>query len=48
MRDLVTADRRLTIGKVAEKIEIYSGSCQAILAKYLGKRRVSTAVERGA
>jgi hypothetical protein len=41
-RDLVTADRSLTIGEVAEELDISSGSCQAISAKYVGKRRVST------
>ena len=41
-RDLVRADRRLTMGEVAEELETSSSSCQAILAKYFGMRRVST------
>lgn len=41
VRDLVRADRRLTTREVAEELEISSGSCQAILAKYLSMRRVS-------
>jgi hypothetical protein len=41
-RDLVRADRRLTTGEVAEELDISSGPCQAISAKYLDKRRVST------
>jgi hypothetical protein len=34
VRDLVRADRRLTIGEVADELEISSGSCQEILGKY--------------
>jgi hypothetical protein len=40
--DLVRADRRLITREVAEELKIYSVSCQAMLANYVGMRRVST------
>ena len=41
VREIIRADRRLTIREVAEKVRIAFGSCQKILTEDLRMRRVT-------